>query len=276
MQTAKCQKATEQLLAHLDDPFQHPNERDIAMRHIQGCIHCQQKIEYLVRAITTDTVDILTCQECQDRLPEYLLASAIDQARQAQWNPLITHLETCPHCSEAFATLSDLSELADGSRGFESMQYPEPNISFLRNKPATSRPVKTPWRLDTLGRLVIEFSAELIRSLQPPAYAAGLKSVAGAEAVLLDVADATPDLHVTIAADRTRTAPAHYTLSVTVNIPSRGGWPHLVGSEVILKRGDLVLATQTTDAFGIAVFGGIEESDLARLVFEITPAAGDR
>ena len=60
---------------------------------------------------------------------------------------------------------------------------------------------------------------------------------------------------------------------VEVSIPSRGGWPNLADTNVTLKRDDLELETQLTDAFGKAVFEGICTDDLAHLVFEIKPRA---
>jgi hypothetical protein len=64
--------------------------------------------------------------------------------------------------------------------------------------------------------------------------------------------------------------PTRCTVIVKVNIPSRGGWPNLAGTEVMLKRGELELDTQTTDAYGEAVFERIATDDLAHLIFEIT------
>jgi hypothetical protein len=209
-------------------------------------------------------------------LPEYFVATTTGQANDAHWSLVALHLETCPHCSEEFATLADLLELAEGRRGIELSEYPELDLSFLPRKATERRPARKPWHLDALGRLVIEFSAELVRALQPPAYAAALKSGAEPGAVLfLDVADAVPDVHVSITAERTRTDPTRCTMSVEVMIPSRGGWPHLAGSQVVLKRGDLVQATQITDAFGKVIFMGIAEEDLDQLVFEIKSATGE-
>ena len=58
-------------------------------------------------------------------------------------------------------------------------------------------------------------------------------------------------------------------LTVDVNIPSRGGWPELAGSRVTLRRNDIKLATQETDAFGKAVFEGIAIAELPTFVIEV-------
>src|SRR5262245_18398289 len=102
-----------------------------------------------------------------------------------------------------------------------------------------------------MGRLLIELSDALVRASRPPALATSLKSgEQTAEMFRLRVPDAVPDLEVTIAAEYARGDSTHCALSVEVVAPSRGGWPNLAGSEVVLKRRNEVLATQVTDAFG--------------------------
>jgi hypothetical protein len=79
------------------------------------------------------------------------------------------------------------------------------------------------------------------------------------------------DLQATITVEDMRADPAYCTVTVEADIPSRGGWPNLAGTEVMLKRGELELDTQRTDAHGEVVFEGIATDDLAHLVVEITP-----
>jgi hypothetical protein len=125
--------------------------------------------------------------------------------------------------------------------------------------------------------LVIEFSAELVRTLQAPAYqpayaAARLKSGRSQRVLCrFSLKEAIEDLEVTITAEERRDDPAQCTVIVEVNVPSRGGWPNLAGTQVTLRRGEQELETQLTDAFGKAVFEDIRTEDLANLVFEITP-----
>jgi glutaredoxin len=262
----------------LEDPELHRADADTAIRHMEECPHCESGMGYLIRALTTDEVDRLTCQECQDLLPEYLQAEVDGQAHEAQWHPVAFHLETCPHCSAVYATLHELTELADGERGSEPPHYPVPELPFLRAESVTlAQPLRAPWRLDELGCLIIEFSAELVRALQSPAYqpayaAARLKSDKSQRVLCqLSLKEAVEDLEVTITAEERREDPTRCTVVVEVNVPSRGGWPNLAGAKVTLKRGELELETQLTDAFGKAVFEGIGTEDLAYLVFEITP-----
>ena len=278
MQTAECRLAIERLLAYLEEPARHRAALSAAISHMSECPHCGNRIGYLVRALTTDEEDQLTCHECQDFLPDYLQAEMDGRAHQDRWRPVALHLETCPHCSAVYATLSDLAELAYGERGVEPPRYPVPKLPFLRAKKAASpQPLKIPWRLDEVGRLIIEFSAELLRALQVPAYQPAYATIRlksdQARRVLyqFSLKEAGEDLEVTITAEERRDDPARCTVIVEVNIPSRGGWPNLGGTEVKLKRGEQELETQWTDAFGKAVFEGIDTDDLGHLVFEITP-----
>lgn len=270
--------AVERLLAYLEDPDLHRAEAEAAVSHMSECPYCEGRIAHLIRALTTQEEDRLACQECQDLLPEYLQAEMDGRAHEVQWRPVALHLETCSHCSAVYASLRDLAELADGRRGREPPHYPVPELSFLRAEGAPEpQPLKVPWRLDELGRLVIEFSAGLVRALRAPAYqpayaTARLKS-ARSQRVLyqFSLKEAGEDLEVTITAEERRDDPTRCTVIVEANVPSRGGWPHLGGTKVTLRRGEQELGTQLTDAFGKAVFEGIPIDDLGHLVFEIAP-----
>jgi len=278
MQTAECRLTIKHLLAYLEDPTHHRAALSAAVGHMSECPYCKDRIARLARALTTDEEDWLTCQECQDLLPDYLQAEMDGRAHEDRWRPVALHLGTCPHCSAVYATLFDLAELAYGERGTEPPHYPVPKLPFLRaKKAAPPQSLEIPWRLDELGRLIIEFSAEVVRMLQLPAYqpayaTAGLKSARSRRVLYqFSLKEAGEDLEVTITAEERQDDPARCTVIVEVNIPSRGGWPNLGGTEVRLKRGKQELETQWTDAFGKAVFEEIRTDDLARMVFEITP-----
>ena len=265
-----CQTAVERLMARRGAPGQEHPDQQSAIDHICQCPRCGNRLEYLVCALATDEPDRLVCRQCQDRLPEYVEAERMGQAEGVQWRPILLHLETCPHCSAAYVELKELLKLSSGGCGREPARSPVPDLSFLGSD---EDPLARAWRLDDLGRLIVAFSAELLRTLQPPAYAtAGLKS-AGAPGTLFQLAlkESIEDLEVSILADEERGDPSLCTLSVRVNIPSRGGWPHLAGTEVSLRQDERKIDVQWTDAHGEAVFERIAVDRLPHLVFEITP-----
>jgi len=267
-----CRAASERLSAYLEDPAHHRAEADAAIAHMRECPYCKSRLEQLAQALITDEEDQLTCQECLDLLPGYLQAESAGQAGEANWRPVAFHIETCPHCSEAFAALSDLAALAFGEQGQEPPAYPVPDLSFLRPKP----PEPPWWHLDELGRLIIELSAEVVRAFQPPLYQPAVatirrKSSQPRKTLCQLSLEEIEGMEVSITAEEMEKDAALCTIVVEVNIPSRGGWPHLADTEVTIRRGEMHLDTQLTDAFGKVVFKGIATGDLARLTFEIQP-----
>ncbi len=78
-------------------------------------------------------------------------------------------------------------------------------------------------------------------------------------------------MEVTITAEAEPGDSAYCTLAVEVNIPGKGGWPHLAGTTVTLKRGETVLGVRQTDAFGLVLFERVPQGELAHLALEITP-----
>jgi glutaredoxin len=274
MDRPACRVASEQLSAYLEDPAHRRAEADAAIAHMRECPYCKGGLEQLTQALVIDEEDRLTCQECLNLLPGYFQAEPAGQAGEAAWRSVAFHIKTCPHCSEAYATLSDLSALAFGERGKEPPAYPAPDLSFLRPKLP-----EIPWHLDELGRLIIELSAEVVRAFQPPFYqpafaTTGLKSGQSRGTLCqlsLKEAIKDKDMEVSITAEEMKKNTTLCAIIVEVNIPSRGGWPHLAGTEVIIRRGEMQLSTQLTDAFGKAIFKDIATGDLARLTFEIKP-----
>jgi hypothetical protein len=243
---------------------------------MKTCPNCERRIGHLVYALAADAEDRLDCQECQERLPEYFLAHSAGHAGDPQWHDVALHLKACPHCAEVYADVAELITLDQQEPDVDPIAYPPPQLPFLHTKrAATPRPPKVPWRLDEIGRLMIEFSAEIVRTLQWPAlqpiYAITRHKADGAQLWQIALADAPPDLEVMITAQQARGAPGLCTIVVQVDIPSRGGWPHLAGSVVMLNLGEQALETQATDAFGKAVFNQIAVDDLGSVIFKITP-----
>jgi hypothetical protein len=280
MRELNCHAAVEQLLAHVEHPEGRRGELDSAIRHMQECPDCERRIGHLFRALNSDEEDGLTCGECEDLLPDYIQAEREGVADPARWQRVAYHLETCPHCAALYTELSDLITFGYGERGVEPPTYRDPDLSFLRREESRpSQPLEIPWRWDDLGRLIIEFSTELVRAFQPPAYQpayarTGLKSDRSSR-VLCRIAlkETVDDLEVIITAEETEENPAQCIVTVEVDIPSLGGWPNLADAEVTIKRDEKKLATQLTDASNRAVFKGVATDDLARLVFEIKPHA---
>ncbi len=132
MQTLDCATTIEPLLTYWDDPDSHRAEVDAAIEHIKQCPHCEDRAGHLIRALTTDQEDRLTCQECDSLLPGYVQAETEGRAGGDHWRSVAFHIETCPHCSETHSELVELVELAYGDQGEEPPRYPIPDLLFLR------------------------------------------------------------------------------------------------------------------------------------------------
>jgi len=192
---------------------------------------------------------------------------------------LYPHIDrTLQSDSELMQHYLDLKVVLQADRQNALIEPPRPahfDFSYLKTAAEQTEPVSKPWHLDQWGRVIIEFTQELVQSLQPPApQLAPVKSAAdrtGAPVRYVIAGDDGEDVHVEIAVRSARNDPLQCNIAVTVDIPSRGGWPHLNGSEVALKRGDALLAKRTTDAFGKVLFLDIAKADLPQLVFQITP-----
>ena len=273
MQLMACRSATEQLSAYFSKTEINQAALEAAMDHLAQCPDCAARVGHLVKALQIDEEDRLTCQECEDALPTYLQAESAGNVPGPRWQAITLHLKTCPHCSDAYATLSELTAFAFGEKGSEPPRYPAPNLPFM------TQDHQQPWRLDDLGRLIIQFSADLIASWQPSApttAATGLRSEQSTQMLgQYSLKTSDVDFEVTLTAETEPNAPTQCKIITEVNIPSRGGWPNLADTEVVLKRNAEELSRQMTDAFGKAIFTDVAVDDLPALVFEIVPDEED-
>lgn len=119
---------------------------------------------------------------------------------------------------------------------------------------------------------MIQWTAELLASLSGPALQPAMLKSAAPAGLRYELADAVDDLAVRIEAEPQRGDPQRWTVEVAVDIPSRGGWPHLAGSLVTLRRGDATLDQQETDPYGKALFDDLPASALPQLSFTVERA----
>ena len=271
METVECRVAIQQVSTYVADTSSEGAGLVAALEHMRHCPHCSHRIGYLVQALNSGAVDQLSCQVCQERLPEYATDVAAGQAG-GKWRAIALHLALCPHCAAEYDELMELLAQAQGEQGAEPSSYPVLDMSFLN--PTTSRP----WRMEGIGRLVIEFTSELLAGLRmsgPALTPVGLKTDALAtELRPFTLIGEVEDEDVTITIEPARGESARCTVIVQVDIPSRGGWPNLGGTLVILRRGAVTLGSQMTDDLGNAVFERVAADGLAELVFVIEREAG--
>lgn len=211
------------------------------------------------------------CAPCQEQLAAYVDAELAGQPASARFPAVAAHIDRCAACQQAHHELQALLRLDRSGELAAPPVLPSFDFSYLPPLPArpAAPPAARPWLLDELGRLVIRWTADLLASLQGPAIQPTLLKSGASAGLRYELTDAVDDLAVRIEAEPQRSNPQRWTVEVEVDIPSRGGWPHLAGNVVTLRRGAELIDKQETDSFGKALFDGVPAADLPQLVFEI-------
>ncbi len=230
------------------------------------------QVQSILQALFDDE-DLPTpdCAPCQEQLAAYVDAHLAGQPVGVRFPTVAAHLDHCADCQQAYQELMALLTLERSGKLAPPPVAPSFDFSYLPPRPARPavQPAARPWRLDGLGRLVIQWTAELLASLSGPALQPALLKSAAPVGLRYELAGAVDDLAVRIEADPQRGDPQRWTVEVAVDIPSRGGWPHLAGSLVTLRRGDVTLDQQETDPFGKALFDDVPASALPQLSFTV-------
>jgi hypothetical protein len=209
------------------------------------------------------------CAPCQEQLAATVDAELAGQPAAVRFPTVAAHLGQCSACQQAYQELKALLALERSGELAAPPVAPSFDFSYLPARPArpAAAPAVRPWRLDELGRLVIQWTADLLASLSGPALQPAMLKSAAPAGLRYELTDDLDDLAVRIEVEPQRGDPQRWTVEVAVDIPSRGGWPHLAGNLVALRRGDETLDQQETDAFGKAVFENVSADDLPQLGF---------
>ncbi len=211
------------------------------------------------------------CAPCQEQLAAYADAELTGQPARMHFAVTAAHIGQCAACQQAYQDLKALLALERAGELAAPPVAPSFDFGYLPARPArpSAQPAGRPWSLDELGRLVIQWTADLLASLQGPALQPAMLKSGAPAGLRYELAGAVDDLAVRIEAEPQRGDPQRWTVEVEVDIPSRGGWPRLAGSVVTLRRGDEVQEQQETDPFGKAVFDNVSAADLPRLSFTV-------
>ena len=230
------------------------------------------KTRAILEAVFDEVPLAEACQACQAGLAAYVDAELAGQPAAGLFPAVSEHLTTCAACRLELAELRSLLELERQGRLEQPPVPGEFDFGYLQIGPfAEERSNRSGgWRMNALGRLVIQFSADLLSALQPPTLQPGYLKGSAPSSLSYDLTDQIEDLNVRIHVEASRRDPQTATVEVEVDIPSRGGWPNLAGNAVILQRdAEQLLEEQETDAFGKVTFEDVSVEDLPLLVFEI-------
>lgn len=282
-----CQQATEQLLAYVIDPSQDRAKIGPALDHLKSCPYCQRKVNHLISALTTNEADQLTCQECEELLPDYIEAKIEDQTDASPWSLVAQHLAVCPDCSAAYAELTDLMALVDSGPDVALPAYSTPDLSFLDLESAErSQLASDPnWLRVTLdyGQAWLERETGRWRQLWlslPPLKHRSLDTLAltglmnaeprttipGQRILNIAPPEAGFALRLTVTPEPASTSQELYRLEVDLTLTDRLG--DFSGAEVTLLWGSSE-QSQKTNEWGEVVFSGLPDDQLASMDLKV-------
>jgi len=202
--------------------------------------------------------------EVHAALPSYAAAMALGQAPEIQYPDVAAHLHTCPACSAELDELLELVMPAYHGQVAPAAGYPEFDLSFLRSNEARLSEPRPSWFIDSLRRLVVEFSEPLLAALRQTAYAQAVRG----PAIYHYVPEPAPsNLALTIDVFADEQVADQGNVQVLLDLPSRDPFDQS-GLSVNLHVGDL-LWEGTTSPTGSVTFAAVPLKDLARLRLEI-------
>ena len=202
--------------------------------------------------------------EVHAALPSYAAAMALGQAPEALYPDVSAHLQTCPTCSAELDELLELVMPVYHGQVAAAAGAPEFDLSFLRPSAASAIEPHPSWFIDSLRRLVVEFSEPLLVALRQTAYAQAVRG----PAIYHYVPEPAPShLGLTIDVFADERVADQGNVQVLLDLPSRDPLDQS-GLLVNLRVGDQRWegATSTT---GSVTFAAVPLKDLARLRIEI-------
>jgi len=202
--------------------------------------------------------------EVHAALPSYAAAMALGQAPETHDLDLAAQMRSCPACSAELDELLELVMPAYRGQVVPAASYPEFDLSFLRLSQVRLDEPRPSWFIDSLRRLVVEFSEPLLVSLRQAAYA---QAVRGPAIYHYAPTPAPSNLELTIDVFADERVADQGNVQVLLDLPSRDPFDQS-GLSVNLRVGDL-LWEGTTSTTGSVTFAAVPLKDLARLRLEI-------
>lgn len=214
------------------------------------------------------------CDGCQEHLAAFVDAELAGFDLEPGFSALRAHLAACTNCQEAYEELRELLGL-EREGALDAPPMPGYfDFGYLPTRSAAPSSRETApggaWRWDALGRLIIQFSADLLRSLRAPGLQPGYLKGTDFASAEYSMSDPAEGVEVRVRVAPLQHDPRLYDVAVDIEIARRGGWPNLRGILVTLRYDAAEpRITRETDAFGRVVFEGISAEALSDLGFEI-------
>lgn len=228
--------------------------------------------------------------ECSDLLHIYI-GLELDGENAAEAYPQVQAcLESSPTFHQLYQSMKKL--IADERQGIliEPPSYTVPDQDFIHSllsADSTKQSKKLyliQWAIKEAGQLIVHLRGEAHRKAQEllddmnDAVAVQQLQLSGpmrgktTQLPKFQLKGALDDLEIEIKTSEIEGEPTLCQVAVQVNIPSLGGWPKLGNTKVALSNRNEEIETQSTDAYGVALFDRISITDLDYLMFEIVPS----
>jgi hypothetical protein len=198
-------------------------------------------------------------------LPEYATILALGETPQAEFAPLEAHLAECASCQVDLDDLLELTIAAYTERLEPALEYPRPDLSFLR--PATLHlPLTQPWHLEQ-HTLVITLSTPSLQAAQQQSLAGVLRGRLLYR--YIQEPRSVADLEVSIDVYAEESRPGQGRVRVSVEVPSRD--PMEQAGSLVVLRADTIRLDGRTDELGCVDFSPVPLDALPHMRVEITP-----
>jgi hypothetical protein len=204
-------------------------------------------------------------EEIRAALPEYAAAIALGQAAPTRYPHVAACLKNCSACRAELETLLDLAMPVYTGQVVPVASHRQFNLSFLPSQATRAVEARQSWFIDSLRRLVVEFSEALLDSMRQPAL---VQAARGQLHYHYTPQPAPPDnLGLTIDVFADDDAPDQGNVQVLLDVPGRDPLDQ-AGIRVTLRVGDLVWEGATSPS-GSVTFTAVPLALLPQLRVEV-------
>lgn len=233
-----------------------------------------------ILAFLKDDDDIVD-PSCRNLLHAYIDAELANEDAASRYPEVAACLAASAQFREEYEIVKTLLAQEADNEWIQPPITADFDFTYLK----TARPPRPQytlsWVLNRIGNLVIELStkladrpymAPLSPEQEPQLIVSGAFRSEQQQLTHFLLKGAIDDLEVEIMAEEQEGDATQCQLIVGVNIPSKGGFPNLAHTKIIMRQEEADPVVQQTDAFGKTVFRQVAITALGHLTFEIIPA----
>lgn len=211
-----------------------------------------------------------THDKLRELLPEYTMAIILGRDVRDAYPRVLEHLEHCESCRAEVADLVELGGALYRGELEPALDAPSFTLDFLRPVASPAPVPKQSWWRDALGRLSVQFSADLLAALQPRPQLLAARS--GGTTLLSYQPQADPPGSFFLTIDiLEQHQPDSLTLQVQIDLAERDA---LEQDQIVVRveGGGMAWSAKTNES-GMVVISDIPRGLLTDLLVTIDPSA---